>query len=95
PPHGGLAYIVVDDLAKGRDGLRSPIVKNLHDAALTGILERTGAQTGDLIFFGADKSKVVSDALGALRLKLGSDLKMTANGWKALWVVDWPMFEWD
>jgi aspartyl-tRNA synthetase len=91
----GLAYIVVDDKTKGREGLRSPIVKNLHDAALSGILERTGAQTGDVIFFGADRSKVVSDALGALRLKLGIDLKMTANGWKALWVVDWPMFEWD
>jgi aspartyl-tRNA synthetase len=91
----GLAYIVVDDLAKGRDGLRSPIVKNLHDAALDGILERTGAQTGDVIFFGADRSKVVSDALGALRLKIGNDLKLTADGWRALWVVDWPMFEWD
>ncbi|HET8882238.1 MAG TPA: aspartate--tRNA ligase, partial [Solimonas sp.] len=91
----GLAYIVVDDLAKGRDGLRSPIVKNLHDAALDGILERSGAQTGDVIFFGADKSKIVSDALGALRLKIGNDLKLTADGWRALWVVDWPMFEWD
>jgi len=91
----GLAYIVVDDKAKGRDGLRSPIVKNLHDAALNGILERTGAQTGDVIFFGADRSKVVSDALGALRLKIGNDLKLTADGWRALWVVDWPMFEWD
>jgi aspartyl-tRNA synthetase len=91
----GLAYIVVDDKAKGRDGLRSPIVKNLHDAALKGILERTGAQTGDVIFFGADRSKVVSDALGALRLKIGNDLKLTADGWRALWVVDWPMFEWD
>ncbi|WP_026352783.1 aspartate--tRNA ligase [Solimonas variicoloris] len=91
----GLAYIVVDDKAKGRDGLRSPIVKNLHDAALAGILERSGAQTGDVIFFGADKSKVVSDALGALRLKIGNDLGLTAGGWRALWVVDWPMFEWD
>jgi len=91
----GLAYIVVDDKAKGREGLRSPIVKNLHDAALTGILERTGAQTGDVIFFGADKSKVVSDALGALRLKIGNDLGITQSGWRALWVVDWPMFEWD
>ncbi|WP_028007722.1 aspartate--tRNA ligase [Solimonas flava] len=91
----GLAYIVVDDKTKGRDGLRSPIVKNLHDAALTGILERSGAQTGDVIFFGADKSKVVSDALGALRLKIGNDLGLTATGWRALWVVDWPMFEWD
>ncbi|HEY0974330.1 MAG TPA: aspartate--tRNA ligase [Solimonas sp.] len=91
----GLAYIVVNDKAKGRDGLQSPIVKNIHDAALAGILERTGAQDGDVLFFGADKWKVVCDALGALRLKLGNDLGLTAQGWKALWVVDWPMFEWD
>ena len=91
----GLAYIVVNEKAKGRDGLQSPIVKNLHDAALAGVLERTGAQDGDVIFFGADKAGIVSDALGALRLKLGNDLGLTAKGWKALWVVDWPMFEWD
>ncbi|MEW6169125.1 MAG: aspartate--tRNA ligase [Pseudomonadota bacterium] len=91
----GLAYIVVNDAAKGRDGLQSPIVKNLHDAALAGILERTGARDGDVIFFGADKWRVVCDALGALRLKIGSDLGLTASGWRALWVVDWPMFEWD
>ncbi|WP_162079477.1 aspartate--tRNA ligase [Sinimarinibacterium sp. NLF-5-8] len=91
----GLAYIVVEDLAKGRDGLKSPIVKNLHDAALNGILQRTGAQTGDVIFFGADTWRVVTDALGALRLKMGNDLKITAEGWRALWVVDWPMFEFD
>jgi aspartyl-tRNA synthetase len=91
----GLAYIVVNDKAKGRDGLQSPIVKNLHDRALAGILERTGAADGDVIFFGADTSKVVSDALGALRIKLGADLGFTQGGWKALWVVDWPMFEWD
>ncbi len=91
----GLAYIVVNDKAKGREGLQSPIVKNLHDRALAGILERTDAQDGDVIFFGADTFKVVSDALGALRLKLGQDLGLTAKGWKALWVVDWPMFERD
>jgi aspartyl-tRNA synthetase len=91
----GLAYIVVNDKAKGRDGLQSPIVKNLHDTALAGILERTGAADGDVIFFGADTFKVVSDALGALRLKLGADLGLTQAGWKALWVVDWPMFDWD
>ena len=91
----GLAYIVVNEKAKGRDGLQSPIVKNLHDAALAGVLERTGAQDGDVIFFGADKAGIVSDALGALRLKLGNDLGLTGKGWKALWVVDWPMFEWD
>ena len=92
----GLAYIVLNEWsAKGRDGLQSPIVKNIHDAALKGIIERTGAVDGDVIFFGADKSKIVSDALGALRLKLGNDLKLTREGWAALWVVDWPMFEWD
>ncbi len=91
----GLAYIVVNDKAKGREGLQSPIVKNLHDRALTGILERTGAEDGDVIFFGADKWKVVCDALGALRLKAGNDMKLTTGGWRALWVVDWPMFEWD
>ena len=92
----GLAYIVVNEWSsKGREGLQSPIVKNIHDRGLSGVIERTGAQDGDLIFFGADKSGVVSDALGALRLKLGNDLGLTEKGWKALWVVDWPMFEWD
>jgi aspartyl-tRNA synthetase len=91
----GLAYIVVNDKAKGRDGLQSPIVKNLHDRALAGILERTGAADGDVIFFGADTFKVVSDALGALRIKLGNDFGYTQSAWKALWVVEWPMFEWD
>ena len=92
----GLAYIVVNEWSsKGRDGLQSPIVKNIHDRGLAGVIERTVAQDGDLIFFGADKSQVVSDALGALRLKLGNDLGLTEKGWKALWVVDWPMFEWD
>ncbi len=91
----GLAYIVVNHRDKGREGLQSPIVKNLHDRALAGILERVQAQDGDLIFFGADKFKVVSDALGALRIKLGNELGFTDKGWRALWVVDWPMFEWD
>jgi aspartyl-tRNA synthetase len=91
----GLAWIKVNAKAQGRDGLQSPIVKNLSDAALAGILERCAAQDGDLIFFGADQFKVVSDALGALRLKLGQDLGLTQGGWKALWVVDWPMFERD
>jgi aspartyl-tRNA synthetase len=91
----GLAWIKVNDIAKGREGLQSPIVKNLSDAALAGILQRAGAQDGDLIFFGADKFKVVCDALGALRIKLGADLGFTAPGWAALWVVDWPMFEYD
>jgi aspartyl-tRNA synthetase len=91
----GLAYIKVNDAAKGRDGLQSPILKFLSDAAVAGILARTGAKDGDLIFFGADSAKVVSDALGALRLKVGQDLKLVAPGWRPLWVVDFPMFEWD
>jgi aspartyl-tRNA synthetase len=95
--HGarGLAYIKVNDAAKGREGLQSPILKFLPDAAVAGILERTGAETGDLIFFGADKAKVVNDALGALRLQLGRDLGLVEEGWHPLWVVDFPMFEWD
>jgi aspartyl-tRNA synthetase len=96
----GLAYIKVNELAKGRDGLQSPIVKNIHDAALTEILARTGAKDGDLIFFGADKAKVVNDAIGALRVKIGHSEFGKANGlfedvWKPLWVIDFPMFEHD
>jgi aspartyl-tRNA synthetase len=91
----GLAYIKVNETAKGREGLQSPILKFLSDAAVAGILERTGAADGDLIFFGADGAKVVSDALGALRLKLGQDLGIAESGWRPLWVVDFPMFEWD
>jgi aspartyl-tRNA synthetase len=91
----GLAYVKVNDAAKGREGLQSPILKFLSDIAVAGLMERTGAQTGDLVFFGADKAKVVSDALGALRLKVGQDLGMVEEGWRPLWVVDFPMFEWD
>jgi aspartyl-tRNA synthetase len=91
----GLAYVKVNEIAKGRDGLQSPILKFLSDAAVAGILERTAARDGDLIFFGADSGKVVSDALGALRLKVGQDLKLVASGWRPLWVVDFPMFEYD
>lgn len=91
----GLAYIKMNDVAKGREGLQSPILKFLSDAAVAGILERTGAQTGDLVFFGADSAKVVNDALGALRVKVGQDLKLVAAGWQPLWVTDFPMFEWD
>ncbi len=91
----GLAYIKVNDLSAGRDGLQSPILKFLPDEAVQGILERTGAQDGDLIFFGADKAKVVNDALGNLRVKLGHDLGLVEAGWRPLWVVDFPMFEWD
>ena len=96
----GLAYIKVNDAAKGRDGLQSPIVKNLHDSALDAVLSRTGAVSGDLIFFGADKAKVVNDAIGALRVRIGhSDFGRShglfENAWKPLWVVDFPMFEYD
>jgi aspartyl-tRNA synthetase len=91
----GLAYIKVNDATKGRDGLQSPILKFLPDAAVAGIMERTGAVTGDIVFFGADKARVVNDSLGALRLKLGEDLEMVEGGWRPLWVVDFPMFEWD
>ncbi|AMN47791.1 aspartyl-tRNA synthetase [Steroidobacter denitrificans] len=91
----GLAYVKVNELAKGRDGLQSPILKFLSDAAIEGILTRAAAADGDLIFFGADTAKVVNDSLGALRIKLGHDLGMAQTGWRPLWVVDFPMFEWD
>ncbi|MFO1502447.1 MAG: aspartate--tRNA ligase [Steroidobacteraceae bacterium] len=91
----GLAYIKINEKAKGREGLQSPILKFLSDEAIAGILGRTGAQDNDLIFFGADTHKVVCDALGALRLKLGHDLKLVEQGWRPLWVVDFPMFEYD
>jgi len=91
----GLAYIKVNERARGREGLQSPIVKFLGDAALAGVLERTHAADNDLIFFGADRATVVNDALGALRLKVGQDLKLLVPGWQPLWVVDFPMFEWD
>jgi aspartyl-tRNA synthetase len=88
----GLAYIKVNDIAAGREGLQSPILKFLPDTAIEGVLERTGAANGDLVFFGADKKTVVNDALGALRERLGSDRELTAGGWSPLWVVDFPMF---
>jgi aspartyl-tRNA synthetase len=91
----GLAYVKVNEKAKGRDGLQSPILKFLSDDAINGILSRTGALDGDLIFFGADTAKVVNDAMGALRLKLGNDLGLAQTGWRPLWVIDFPMFEWD
>ncbi|WP_372828406.1 aspartate--tRNA ligase [Polaromonas sp.] len=96
----GLAWIKVNDVSKGREGLQSPIVKNIHDSAVAEILKRTGAQNGDIIFFGADKAKIVNDSIGALRLKVGHSAfgKKTGlftTGWKPLWVVDFPMFEFD
>jgi len=96
----GLAYIKVNELAKGRDGLQSPIVKNIHNKAIDEVVARTGAQDGDLIFFGADKAKIVNDAIGALRIKIGHSDFGKKNGlfekaWRPLWVVDFPMFEFD
>jgi aspartyl-tRNA synthetase len=91
----GLAWIKFNEIAKGRDGMQSPIVKNLSDAALKAIVARSGAKDGDLMFFGAGKSKVVNDALGALRVKIGHEQGHAQAGWKALWVVDFPMFEYD
>ncbi|MDD0810414.1 aspartate--tRNA ligase [Curvibacter sp. RS43] len=96
----GLAWVKVNEVAKGRDGLQSPIVKNLHDKAIAEILARTGAQDGDLLFFGADKEKIVNDAIGALRIKIGHSEFGKKNGlfenrWAPLWVVDFPMFEYD
>lgn len=91
----GLAYIKVNELAKGREGLQSPILKFLPDETVDEIMKRTGAEDGDLIFFGADKAKVVNEALGALRVKLGEDRGLMADGWYPIWVVDFPMFEWD
>lgn len=96
----GLAWIKVNDAGKGREGLQSPIVKNLHDAAINAVIARTGARNGDLIFFGADKAKVVNDAIGGLRVKVGHSEFGKKNGlfedkWAPLWVVDFPMFEYD
>jgi len=91
----GLAYIKVNDVAAGRDGLQSPILKFLPDATVEGIMQRTGAENGDLVFFGADKAHIVNEALGALRVKLGHDMDMVEEGWRPLWVVDFPMFEKD
>ena len=91
----GLAYVKVNDVAQGREGLQSPILKFLPDSAVAGIVERTGAESGDLIFFGADKANIVNEAIGALRVKLGKDLDLMSGDWKPVWVVDFPMFEWD
>jgi aspartyl-tRNA synthetase len=93
--HGakGLAYIKVNERAKGRDGLQSPILKFLPDAAVSGVLDRVGAVDGDLVFFGADKAHVVNESLSALRLALGRDRKLVEGEWRPLWIVDFPMFE--
>ncbi len=91
----GLAYIKVNDAEAGIDGLQSPILKFLPDDVVMQIMQRTGAKTGDLIFFGADAAQVVNDALGALRVKVAQDLDMVEDGWALIWVVDFPMVEWD
>jgi len=91
----GLAWIKVNDVAKGAEGLQSPIVKNLHHKAIAGILERSGAQNGDLVVFGADAAEVVNESLGALRQKIGHERGLAEKGWRPLWVVDFPMFERD
>jgi len=91
----GLAYVKVNELAKGREGLQSPILKFLPDDVVDAILERTGAEDGDLIFFGADKANIVNEALGALRVKLGEERGLMETEWRPLWVVDFPMFERD
>jgi aspartyl-tRNA synthetase len=95
--HGakGLAWVKFNEVAKGREGLQSPIVKNLSDDALQAIIGRSGAKDGDLMFFGADRAKVVNDALGALRVKIGHERGYAQPGWRPLWVLDFPMFEWD
>jgi len=91
----GLAYIKVNDAAAGRDGLQSPILKFLPDATVDGLIERLALATGDIVFFGADKRTVVNDALGALRVKLGEDRGLIEGEWAPLWVIEFPMFEWD
>jgi aspartyl-tRNA synthetase len=91
----GLAWIKFNDIAKGREGMQSPIVKNLSDAALSAVVDLSGAKNGDLMFFGAGKNKVVNDALGALRVKVGHEKGHAQAGWRPLWVIDFPMFEYD
>jgi len=92
----GLAYIKIGDASQlNEKGLQSPIVKNLSEVSLKAVIERTGAKTGDLVFFGADKAKIVNEALGALRVKIGHERGLAEKGWRPLWVLDFPMFEWD
>ena len=91
----GLAYIKVNDLDQGLAGLQSPILKFLTEQELMAILQRVEAQTGDVVFFGSGRQKVVNDSMGALRIKLGHDRKLIAEGWRLVWIIDWPMFEQD
>lgn len=91
----GLAYIKVNEIENGANGLQSPILKFLPDDVVMEIMQRTGAENGDVVFFGADKASIVNEALGALRVKLGEDCDLIKEGWQPLWVIDFPMFEWD
>ncbi|MFQ5983827.1 MAG: aspartate--tRNA ligase, partial [Woeseiaceae bacterium] len=91
----GLAYIKVNDPSKGRDGLQSPILKFLPESVITGVMDRTGAQAGDMVFFGADHASVVNDSLGALRAQMSADRGLTEGGWRPVWITDFPMFEYD
>ncbi len=90
-----MAYIKVNDRTQGLAGLQSPIIKFLSEQTINAILDRLDAKTGDVIFFGADKEKIVNESMGALRIKLGQDCNLLEEGWRLLWVVDWPMFELD
>jgi aspartyl-tRNA synthetase len=91
----GLAYIKINDRSAGKEGLQSPILKFLPDDVVAAVLDRVDAQSGDLVFFGADKATIVNEAMGALRVKLGADRGLIEEGWKPVWIVDFPMFEWD
>ncbi|MEN8130155.1 MAG: aspartate--tRNA ligase [Pseudomonadota bacterium] len=91
----GLAYVKCNDVAAGREGLQSPILKFLPDEVIAAIMEKTQAQSGDMVFFGADKARIVNESLGALRVKLGHDRGLLEPGWRPVWIVDFPMFEWD
>ncbi len=91
----GLAWIKVNDIAAGVEGLQSPILKFMPETIVAQMMQRLGAANGDIIFFGADRTRVVNEALGALRIKVAEDLGMVAPGWAPLWVVDFPMFEED
>ncbi|GMN89948.1 aspartate--tRNA ligase [Francisella sciaenopsi] len=91
----GLAYIKINSLSEGKEGLQSPIVKNISEETLFNVIEKTGAQVGDVLFFGAAKTKIVNDSMGALRAKIGEDFEIFTKDWAPLWVVDFPMFEKD
>ena len=91
----GLAYIKINDRSAGQEGMQSPILKFLPDDVVAAVLDRVDAHSGDLVFFGADKAAIVNEAMGALRARLGADRGLIEEGWKPVWIVDFPMFEWD